>query len=90
MKIENQKPDSVHESVSVPQSASVQKWDNFQSFFDDMKVKHPGCLFLFHKGDFYEAYNQDAIAIGNILRLSVVKSKESAQTRACRSPYSHP
>lgn len=76
MKIENQKPDSVHESVSVPQSASVQKWDNFQSFFDDMKVKHPGCLFLFHKGDFYEAYNQDAIAIGNILRLSVVKSKE--------------
>ena len=35
--------------------------------YDQMKSKHPDAVLLFRVGDFYEAYQDDAIAVSEIL-----------------------
>ncbi len=74
MKMKDNMAESVNESIPIQQTNGLQKWSNFQSFFEDFKNRHPGALFLFRKGDFVEAYNQDARALHDKLRLPIVKS----------------
>ena len=39
--------------------------------FNDLKKKHPDAMLLFHKGDFYEMYKEDALKESVILALKV-------------------
>lgn len=47
--------------------------------YNELKEKHPGAVLLFRIGDFYEAYDDDATKIGEILGVTItrrLKSKE--------------
>lgn len=41
--------------------------------YKELKEKHPGAVILFRIGDFYEAYDEDAAKIGEILGVTVTR-----------------
>ena len=41
--------------------------------YNDLKQKHPDALLLFHCGDFYETYKEDAVKASNILGITLTK-----------------
>lgn len=49
----------------------------FMKQFNELKTKHPGALLLFRIGDFYEAYDEDATKIGEILGVTVTRKFNS-------------
>lgn len=63
--------DSVNDSLSAQKSGKKETPTNFQEFFEGMKARHHGALFLFRRGDFLESYNEDARAVGDVLRVTV-------------------
>ena len=52
--------------------------------FMDLKSKHPDALMLFHVGDFYETYQEDARKASKILGITLTKSSKS------QGPYGKP
>lgn len=44
--------------------------------YEELKAKHPDALLLFRIGDFYEAYNEDAVEVSEILGITLTKSKD--------------
>lgn len=63
--------DSVNDSLSAQKAGKKETPTNFQEFFEGMKARHHGALFLFRRGDFLESYNEDARAVGDVLRVTV-------------------
>lgn len=49
----------------------------FMKQFFDLKAKHPDALLLFRVGDFYEAYDEDAVKAGEILGITVTRKFNS-------------
>lgn len=49
----------------------------FMKQFNELKTKHPDALLLFRVGDFYEAYDEDATKIGEILGITVTRKFNS-------------
>ena len=49
----------------------------FLKQFNELKTKHPDALLLFRIGDFYEAYDEDATKIGEILGITVTRKFNS-------------
>lgn len=49
----------------------------FMKQFNELKEKHPERLLLFRVGDFYEAYDEDATKIGEILGITVTRKFNS-------------
>ena len=45
--------------------------------FNELKAKHPEAILLFKIGDFYEAYDEDATKIGEILGITVTRKFNS-------------
>lgn len=45
--------------------------------YKELKEKHPGAVILFHCGDFYEAYDEDAAKVGEILGITVTRKFNS-------------
>lgn len=45
--------------------------------YNELKEKHPECLLLFRVGDFYEAYDEDAVKAGKILGIVVTRKLNS-------------
>lgn len=45
--------------------------------YNELKEKHPGAVLLFHIGNFYEAYDEDAVKIGEILGVTVTRKFNS-------------
>lgn len=45
--------------------------------FNELKTKHPDALLLFRVGDFYEAYDEDAVKAGEILGITVTRKFNS-------------
>lgn len=45
--------------------------------YNELKEKHPEALLLFRVGDFYEAYDEDATKIGEILGITVTRKFNS-------------
>lgn len=45
--------------------------------FNELKAKHPEAILLFRIGDFYEAYDEDATKIGEILGITVTRKFNS-------------
>ena len=45
--------------------------------FNELKAKHPEAILLFRIGDFYEAYDEDATKIGEILSITVTRKFNS-------------
>lgn len=41
--------------------------------YNQIKAKYPGCLVLFRVGDFYETFNEDAVAASKILGIILTK-----------------
>ena len=41
--------------------------------FDELKAKHPEALLLFRCGDFYESYREDAVALSEVLGITLTK-----------------
>ena len=39
--------------------------------FDELKAKHPEALILFRCGDFYESYREDAVALSEVLGITL-------------------
>ena len=71
MNAKETKTDSVKEPLASRETETKDKWNNFQEFYESMKSRHPGALFLFRRGDFLESYNEDARSIGDALRINV-------------------
>ena len=42
--------------------------------FYELKTKHPDAVLMFRCGDFYEMYEEDAVAASNILGITLTKS----------------
>lgn len=61
--------------------------------WDDLKRKHPDALLLFRCGDFYEAYNDDATQMADVLHLNVTSNatvmvdKDGNPARLSAFPY---
>ena len=49
----------------------------FMKQFNELKAKHPEAILLFKIGDFYEAYDEDATKIGEILGITVTRKFNS-------------
>ena len=49
----------------------------FMKQFNELKSKHPEAILLFRIGDFYEAYDEDATKIGEILGITVTRKFNS-------------
>lgn len=49
----------------------------FMKQYNELKEKHPERLLLFRLGDFYEAYDEDATKIGEILGITVTRKFNS-------------
>lgn len=47
--------------------------------YNELKEKHPGAVLLFRIGDFYEAYDEDAVKIGEILGVTVTRKFNSKE-----------
>lgn len=46
---------------------------DIQRQFDGLKEKHPDTLLLFRKGDFYEAYKEDAVKAASVLSVTLTE-----------------
>lgn len=53
--------------------------------YRELKAKHPDCLLLFRCGDFYETYEDDAVASSGILGITLAKDREG--TRMAGFPH---
>lgn len=53
--------------------------------FNDLKQQYPDALFLFRVGDFYEAYNEDAIKVNEILGVMLTKREDGSPI--CGFPF---
>lgn len=51
----------------------------FMKQFNELKTKHPDALLLFRVGDFYEAYDEDAVKAGEILGITVTRKFNSKE-----------
>jgi DNA mismatch repair protein MutS len=51
------------------QAAALRQYGHF-------KGKHPTCVLFFRMGDFYEAYNDDAVTVARVLELPVTRREE--------------
>lgn len=49
----------------------------FMKQFNELKAKHPEVILLFRIGDFYEAYDEDAVKAGEILGITVTRKFNS-------------
>ena len=49
----------------------------FMKQFNELKAKHPESILLFRIGDFYEAYDEDAVKAGEILGITVTRKFNS-------------
>lgn len=47
--------------------------------YNELKEKHPGAVLLFRIGDFYEAYDEDATKIGEILGVTITRKLNSKE-----------
>lgn len=47
--------------------------------YNELKEKHPGAVLLFRIGDFYEAYDEDATKIGEILGVTITRRLNSKE-----------
>lgn len=56
----------------VKQNDVKDKWQQYA----DLKSKHPEATILWRVGDFYEAYDEDAIACGEVLGITVTANGE--------------
>ena len=45
--------------------------------FHEIKSKHPDALLMFRCGDFYEMYQEDAVAASGILGITLTESKSA-------------
>lgn len=51
----------------------------FMKQFNELKAKHPEVMLLIRVGDFYEAYDEDAAKIGEILGITVTRKLNSKE-----------
>lgn len=50
---------------------------SFMEQYNELKEKHPEAVLLFRIGDFYEAYDEDAVKAGEILGITVTRKFNS-------------
>ncbi len=50
---------------------------NSKKKFDEMKAKHQDAILLFRVGDFYETYEEDAVAVAEILGITLTKKGDT-------------
>lgn len=51
----------------------------FMKQFNELKAKHPEVMLLIRVGDFYEAYDEDAVKAGEILGITVTRKFNSEE-----------
>lgn len=74
------------ECVTIPLPSEDDDTDPIIKQYQDLKKKHPGAKLIFHCGDFYEAYDEDAVDIANILGITLtVRAKD--KRKMCGFPY---
>ena len=54
--------------------------------FDELKATHPEALLLFRCGDFYESYREDAVALSEVLGITLTK-RSSDNINMAGFPY---
>ena len=54
--------------------------------FDELKAKHPEALLLFRCGDFYESFREDAVALSEVLGITLTK-RSSDNINMAGFPY---
>lgn len=48
----------------------------FKQQYDEMKAKHPDCVLLMRRGDFYEAYEEDAVTLSEVTGVTLTKGQD--------------
>lgn len=46
--------------------------DNISNKYFEMKAKHPDVILLYRIGDFYESYGDDAVALNDVLGVTLI------------------
>ena len=49
----------------------------FKQQYDEMRAKHPDCVLLMRDGDFYVAYDDDAVTVSDVLGIVVTRQGEN-------------
>lgn len=57
----------------------------FKGQYDEMKAKNPDAILLMRCGDFYEAYDDDAATVAEVLGITLTRQKDG--TRMAGFPY---
>lgn len=59
--------------------------ENRMKQFKNLKETHPDALLLFRYGDFYESYEEDAVAVAEICGITLTRYKDG--TRLASFPH---
>jgi len=56
--------------------------DNAPEYYQEMKAKHPDAIILYRKGDFYEAYCEDAQIVADVVGIYVTTNTNRTYRKA--------
>lgn len=68
--------DNIKKAMTMKQTEET-TMSPFMKQFNELKTKHPDALLLLRVGDFYEAYDEDAVKAGEILGITVTRKFNS-------------
>ena len=68
-----QEPSAAPEQESQPAAEVVGEASPLARQYGEMKAKHPDAILLFRVGDFYESFGDDAVAVSEILGLTLTR-----------------
>ena len=68
-----QEPSAAPEQESQPTAEVVGEASPLARQYGEMKAKHPDAILLFRVGDFYESFGDDAVAVSDILGLTLTR-----------------
>ena len=69
-------------STSVLKTPLIKQWE-------EMKKKHPDAILLFHVGDFYELFGEDAQVASNILNITLTSRANGKANRIYLAGFPH-
>lgn len=74
------------EYVTIPLPVEQTAKDPIQKQYEDLKAKHPEAKLLFRCGDFYEAYDEDAKVLAEVLAITLTTNAKTKR-QMCGFPY---
>ena len=73
VKASQPQPSAAPEQESQPTAEVVGEASPLARQYGEMKAKHPDAILLFRVGDFYESFGDDAVAVSEILGITLTR-----------------